>query len=102
MSELPTASLTWLASHHGVITTAALRDHEVGRSTIVRLLDAGVLVRMAKGVFVVASAPSTLEQRCAVLSAAHPSGFVTGPTAGVLAGLRRMPRTAAIHVAVRH
>ena len=29
--------------------------------------------------------PATLEQRCAVLCAAHPSGFVTGPTAGALA-----------------
>ncbi len=50
----------------------------------------------------VASTPTTIEQRCATLCAAHPSGFVTGPTAGILAGLRRMPQTAPLHFAVRH
>lgn len=102
MSELPNASLTWLATHHGVITSARLRDHEAGRATVARLLDAGVLRRLAKGVFVVVTAPSTLEQRCAVLCAAHPHGFVTGPTAGSLAELRRMPRASEIHFAVPH
>jgi hypothetical protein len=102
MSELPPASLGWLAAHHGVITTATLRDHEVGRSTIVRLIGSGVLCRKAKGVFVVATSPATLEQRCAVLCAAHPGGFVTGPTAGMLGGLRRMPRPSALHYSVPH
>ena len=46
----------------------------------------------SKGVFVVASAPRTVEQRCAVLCAAHPAGFVTGPTAG---SARRPPPDAA-------
>ncbi len=34
--------------------------------------------------------------------AAHPAGFVTGPTAGSLATLRRMPRASAIHYSVAH
>lgn len=102
MSDLPAASLAWLAAHHGVITTATLRAHKVGRSTIERLLTTGVLRRRAKAVFVIASAPATLEQRCAVLSAAHPRGFITGPTGGTLAGLRRMPTSSGIHVAVTH
>ena len=102
MADLPAASLAWLATHHGVITTSTLRAHKVGRATIERLLTIGVLCRRAKGVFVIASAPSTLEQRCAVLSAAHPNGFITGPTAGMLAGLRRMPTTSGVHVAITH
>jgi hypothetical protein len=36
------------------------------------------------------------------LSARYPDGFVTGPTAGVLCGLRRMPRVAELHFSVRH
>ena len=102
MSDLPDASLVWLADHHGVITAAALRTHGVGRATLARLLQAGVLRHAAKSVFVIASSPATFQQRCAVQSAAHPSGFVTGPSAGTLAGLRRMPRTTSVHVAVRH
>ncbi len=57
---------------------------------------------MQKGVFVLATTAPTLEQRCAQVCAAHPSGFVTGPTAGTLLNLRRMPRTSTIHLAVRH
>jgi hypothetical protein len=37
-----------------------------------------------------------------VLSAAHPSAFITGPTAGTLAGLRRMPTSSGVHVAITH
>ena len=102
MSELPPACLDWLAAHHGVIDVRTLRRHEVGRSTLIRLLDAGVLRKAAKSVFVVGTAPATFEQRCAIQCAAHPRGFITGPTAGTLAGLRRMPRTAPVHVAVLH
>ena len=102
MADLPAASLTWLAEHHGVITTTALRTHGAGRTTVERLLANGTLQRRAKGVFVVRTAPPTLEQRCAVISAAHPGCIVTGPTAGVMRGLRRMPRDVPLHVAVRH
>jgi hypothetical protein len=102
MSDLPATTLRWLATHHGVITTASIRSQKVGRRTIERLLNAGVLRRGAKGVFVIASAPMTLEQRCAILSAAHPAGFITGPTAGTLAGLRRMPTSSGIHLAIPH
>ena len=55
-----------------------------------------------KGVYVLRATTATLEQRCAVMSAAHPTGFVTGPTAGALSGVRRMPRTSSLHYAVRH
>jgi hypothetical protein len=104
---VPTPGLThaaqqWLRDHHDVITSAALGDTGVARSTTARLVRAGVLRRNQKGVFVAASSRRTLEQRCVVLCAAHPCGFVTGPTAGMLLGLRRMPRSAAIHFSVRH
>lgn len=102
MADLPPVSQRWLAAHHGVITAAVLRAHDVGRSTIERLVGAGVLLRAAKGVYIAASAPRTAQQRCAVLCAAHPSGFVTGPTAGAFAGLRRMPVSSALHFSVRH
>jgi hypothetical protein len=99
---LTQAAQQWLRDHHDVITSAALKDAGVGRSTTARLLRAGVLRRGHKGVFVAATSRSTLEQRCVVLCAAHPDGCVTGPTAGMLLGLRRMPSSAAIHFSVRH
>ena len=102
MSDLTPAAQRWLAAHHGVITTTQLRQAGVGRKTQDRLVARGVLVRVHKGVFVVASTPATLHQRCAALCAAHRSGFVTGPTAGVLLGLRRVPTNSAIHFSIRH
>jgi hypothetical protein len=102
MSELTPAALSWLATHHGVITTAQLRDHGVGHKTQVRLVDRGVLRAVHKGVFVVASTAPTLEQRCVALCCAHPGGFITGPTAGALLGLRRMPANSALHFSLRH
>ena len=99
---LTDAALQWLKDHHDVITSGALDDTGVGRSTTRRLVRSGVLQPHQKGVFVAGSSRSSLEQRCVVLCAAHPAGFVTGPTAGMLLGLRRMPRSAAIHFSVRH
>ena len=37
MSDLTPAALKWLADHHGVITTAQLKTHGVGRKTRLRL-----------------------------------------------------------------
>jgi hypothetical protein len=94
--------MRWLADHHGVITTSRLRDDHVSESTIARLVRNDVLRRVGKGVFVITTAPATVEQRCLAQCASHPAGFVTGPTAGGFAGLRRMPRAAAIHFSVEH
>ncbi|MDQ3470637.1 MAG: hypothetical protein M3487_12840 [Actinomycetota bacterium] len=102
MSDLTPAAQRWLARHHGVITTPILRRCGVGRTTRERLLRTGVLCPASKGIFILASAPRSLEQRAGALCAAHPSGFVTGPTAGSMLGLRRMPKSAAIHFAIRH
>ncbi len=102
MKELTPASLQWLADHHGVITTSALRSSGVGRSTVDRLVRAGVLRIARKGVYVLTATKPTLEQRCVVLSAVHPTGYVTGPTAGTLYDLRRMPPASALHFGCRH
>jgi hypothetical protein len=102
VNDLTPAGSRWLAEHHGVVTTAVLRSTGVSRATTDRLVRAGVLRVAHKGVYVLTATKSTLEQRCAVLSAAHPAGFITGPTAGTLYDLRRMPRTASLHLACRH
>jgi hypothetical protein len=102
MADLTPAANEWLRDHHGVISAGQLRTKGVGRATTHRLVANGVLLARGKGVYSLASAPRTLEQRCVEVTLAHRGSFVTGPTAGGLAGLRRMPRTSALHVAVRH
>lgn len=98
---LSPALANWLVDHHGVATTSVLRDHGVGRAARDRLVGAAVLRVASRGVFVVTAAPATLEQRCRLLCCLHPNGFVTGPTAGSLAGLRRQP-VAGLHFATLH
>lgn len=99
--QLPPALAAWLAAHHGVVDTATLRSHGVGRKAHQALLDSGVLRSVTRGVFALTTALPTLEHRCRVLCCIHPDGFVTGPTAGSLAGLRRQP-VAALHFATLH
>jgi hypothetical protein len=102
MSGLTPAATRWLTDHHGVITAERLRLCGVGRKTVLRLLGDGVLRLVERGIFRATAVAESLEQRCALVCAAHPGGFITGPTAGTLAGLRRMPRHAPIHLSVHH
>jgi hypothetical protein len=102
MSGLTPDAVRWLSTHHGVITTERLRICRVGRKAMMRLLVDGALRAVERGIYVSTTVPTSLEQRCALLCAAHPAGFITGPTAGALLQLRRMPRRAPIHLATRH
>lgn len=92
----------WLQDHHGVASSAELRGLGVGRKVTESLCRAGILRRFSRGVFVLAGIAETLQHRCRLLSCLHPAGFVTGPTAGMLAGLRRMPSRTLLHYSVPH
>lgn len=102
MSGLTPAAVMWLTGHHGVITAARLRRFGVRRRALARLIEDGVLSVVERGIYVATAVPTSLEQRCALVCAAHPAGFITGPTAGTMLKLRRMPRHAQIHFTVRH
>ena len=99
---LPPTLARWLTDHHGVVTTQELRIAGVGRTATDRLCSGGVLRRVTRGVFVATMAAATLEHRARLLCCLHPDGFVTGPTAGMLAGLRRQPPSAGLHFSIRH
>ncbi len=100
-AHLPDDLARWLVDHHGVVTTSTLRSFGIGRTALQRLVDAGFLRRLERGSFALATAAPTLEHRCRVLCCAHPAGFVTGPTAGMLGGLRRQPNSV-LHFATLH
>ncbi|MFV0307423.1 MAG: type IV toxin-antitoxin system AbiEi family antitoxin domain-containing protein [Desertimonas sp.] len=99
---LTPAIATLLSERHGIITTADLRRGGIGRTATDTLLRSGSLGRLTRGVYVAPGAAESLEHRCRRLSAVHPDGFVTGPTAAKLAGLRRQPRSSELHFTVRH
>ncbi|WP_162941905.1 type IV toxin-antitoxin system AbiEi family antitoxin domain-containing protein [Desertimonas flava] len=101
-SPFTPAAAKWFGTHHGVATAAELQRCHVGRKALARLMRLGVVVRFARGVYVLTSAEPTLEHRCRMLSCLYPSGFVTGPAAAVLAKLRRQPRTFLVDICLPH
>ena len=90
MSDLTPRALAVLRLQHGHATTRQLAEAGVHRRARLRLIDSGLFTSPYKAVLRIESAPHTLEGRCAALCLGHPHGFITGPTGGKLAGLRRM------------
>lgn len=102
MTTFSAATLATMQRQVGHVTSRQLNDGGIGRTARQRMVDDGVLERPFKSVYRVATRRPTFEQRLIALSLAHPSGFVTGPTAGGYLGLRRMPRASKIHLSIRH
>jgi hypothetical protein len=102
MTDLTAAAMATFRQHHGHATARMLTEAGVGRTRRRRLLEEQVLDIVHHAVYRLTSTPDSLEARCAALCLAHPQGFITGPTAGRLLGLRRMGRADQIHFSVPH
>lgn len=101
-ATLTSEALVWMRGHHGVITSETLRRFNVSRRSKLDLVVAGLLISVYPGVYRIASQPITLESRCVALCALHPRGFITGPTGGRLASVRRMPKDNLLHFCAPH
>lgn len=102
MAGLTPQALEVMKSHHGVATRTMMRAAGVGVDAQRRLVARGVLIEVGDRVVQIASSPDSLEARCTALCLSFPSSFITGPTAGRLLGLRRMPAAEPVHLGVRH
>lgn len=102
MSNLPATAVVIIHRQLGHIT--ALQLHETGVSDRQRkaLQRTGVLEQVGRSVYRVPGMPRSLESRAIEVSLEHTCGFITGPTAGVLLGLRKMPPTFQIDLCVPH
>ncbi len=102
MNDLTIAALDVFARHHGAASRRMLRLAGVSRNRLIRLVDDGLLVPTSETVYHLAGSQRTLEQRCVELCLAHPRSYITGPTAGVLLGLRRMGKPTELHLGAPH
>jgi very-short-patch-repair endonuclease len=102
MNDFTIAALDVLSRHHGVSTLRMLRRAGLSRNRLQRLVGDGLLIRASETVYRLAGTPRTLEQRCVELCFAHPRSYITGPTAGVLIGLRRVGKPTEIHLGAPH
>ncbi|MGH9272726.1 MAG: hypothetical protein ACRDZ2_15820 [Ilumatobacteraceae bacterium] len=85
--------LALFASQRWVASVDQLLELPVSRSTIDRSCRAGVIVRILPGVVMVAGAEDTFVARAMALQlAVGPDSYISGVSAGVLYGLRNMPR----------
>ena len=90
------------AEQYGVVSVAQLVSMGRSRSAISRARRRGVLVDVASGVVRIASSPTTFRQRCLTVQLqADAAGFVGGPTAARLLGLRAMPESPINYTAPR-
>ncbi len=102
MPDFSANTLATIQRQLGLVTSAQLETGGIHRTARQRLVDQKVLERPYKSVYMVTTPRPTFEQRLIALSLAHPTGFITGPTAGAYLGLRRMPRASKIHLCLPH
>ena len=98
MAIFTTESLEFLRTHHGVATSFELQQCGLSAPAVRFLVEAGNLVAVVKGVYRIPAVALDESARCAAICAAHPDVAISGPTAGRLWGLRRLPRDQRIHV----
>jgi len=91
-------SLAYLRSHHGVASGRALGEVGISPGGLRRLVEAGNLVPVLRGVYRMPAVPFDELARCAAVCAAHPGTVISGPTAGRLWGLRRLPSDHRVHI----
>jgi very-short-patch-repair endonuclease len=78
--RLPPDLIDILRERHGVVNIEQLERHGVGGPPRRRLVEAGLLIPVHRGVYRWATTPVTLEQRCAAACLADPDIVVDGPT----------------------
>ena len=93
-----TESLELLRTQHGVASKVDLHRSGLSDRTLRTLIEAGNLVGVLKGVYRIPAVPFDEAARSVAVCAAHPDVAVSGPTAGRLWGLRRIPRDGRVHV----
>ncbi len=84
MPQLSISLRDKVRARHGVVTTDELVADGIGRNSIRRWVETGVIVRYHPGVYRFATSPDTFESRCLAACFADPSTVVTGTAAGRL------------------
>lgn len=98
MTVFSIESLEYLRSHHGIASGSALREVGVSPNDLRRLVEAGNLVPVLRGVYRMPAVPYDESARCVAVCVAHPESVISGPTAGRLWGLRRVPGDRRVHI----
>ena len=96
-SPVPAVVLSAARVQHGLVTLDQLKRAGVSRRRRTQFLTGQFLIPLHQGVFRLGSHDVYFEQSCLAACLALPDFVVSGPSAGRLLGLRRMP-TGPVHV----
>ena len=102
MSTLTPTVMRWFADHHGIASADDLTRLGVTTDRRVHLLHIGVLVIVHRGVYRIASTPSTFESRCRAACAASPDVGLSEATAARLWAFRGLRPCNEIYVMAPH
>ncbi len=97
---VPPAVLTHARAQYGLVTLAQLNKARVSRRRRTELLESRFLEPVHRGVYRLGSHDVGFEQSCLAACLALSDAVISGPSAGRLLGLRRMP-TGLVHVLVK-
>ena len=100
MHGLRPAVMSWLSTHHGVITMADLLALGATIEQLRRLRRMGILVPYVPGVYRLAAAPRTTAQAAALACASSPDVVVSHVSAGRAWKLRRLGADDRLHVLI--
>jgi hypothetical protein len=88
VAHVPSKLWDHFRSHHGIVSSAALRRLKVSKSAREHLIRTGVIDVIHEGVYRLRAWPATFESRCAALCAADPTLVICCCSACHLQGLR--------------
>lgn len=92
MAGLPAAMFTIARAQHGLLTRDQIEGVGVSPSRRRRLTRTGLVREVQPGVYRVESSRPTFEQACLAVCLVDEGAIISGPTAGLLWKLRKMPR----------
>lgn len=102
MATISDTLATRVATRHGIVTRNELVEDGFTTNSLRVLVGKGVLTRVHKGVYRMATSPDTFEARCAAACLADPSAIITATAAARLWEFRHVWRPDVPHVLVGH
>lgn len=90
VTTFPPALNLIIRRQHGVVATQQFDTHGITRQRRRTLIASGLFDTLHRGVYILASAPLTLEARCVAACLANPAIVICGTTAGQIMHLRNM------------
>ena len=88
MTQFPTKLSDHFRSHHGIVSTSALRRMKISKATREQLLRSEIIEVVYEGVYRLRAWPVTFESRCAALCAADPTIAISCCSSCRLQGVR--------------